>query len=507
MAYKAKKVCVAILSALLVTGTAGCGNSSSASSGTSSAPSQASSGGTAEVGTGPISQEKLTLHAFEYVLDNQSVDFPKMWYYEELEKETNIHIEWEPVKGADWDTKINLMFSSGEYPDMILRGDNTDIEEYGVSEGIIIPLDDYIADNMPNYSSRLHMNDVDKSLRASDGKMYYIGNLIAQNVNHEGNDYINKAWLDKLGLKIPKTVDELTEVLRAFRDGDPNGNGQKDELPMSGGDLINATQGVYTHFAKFGVPLNYNTYATVDKDNKVQFHGYYPGFRPACEWLHTLYQEGLFDPESITQDSNVWATKVNAGQVGYTTYLRLINTALTADTIKNFVSITPPASEYGVQVPRILEVPTFGAALTVANKHVPETLQWIDRQLETEHMMVAYNGPIKKGGPIDPTMELTSDGKYSIKYVPENNGLYNIVPVWHAQFFAPGDYYFKIYEMPPHRVERYNTSKEYEEAGVLEPGSFYYLYKMVKPDNDTAIKIKRLYTEIDKFMRESILYR
>ena len=408
------------------------------------------------------------------------------------------------VKNADWDTKINLMFSSGDYPDMILRGGTVDIEEYGVAQGILIPLDEYIEDNMPNYYERLYMNDADKALYSSDGKMYQIGNLIAQNINHRGNDYINKAWLDELELDIPETIDELTEVLRAFRDGDPNGNGEKDEFAMSGGDLVNSTQGVYTHFAKFGVPLREELYVTVDEKDQVQFFGYYPGFRAACEWMNELYAEGLFDPESITQDSNVWATKVNAGTVGYMTYLRLINTAITEDIAANYVSIIPPASEFGVQVPREIEVPTFGAALTMTNEYVPETLQWLDRQFETERMMVSYNGPIQEGGPIEPTMEINAEGKYNILTVPENNGLYNIVPVWHAQFFAPADYYSKIYEMPPHRLERYNTSKEYEAAGVLEPQSFDILNRLVKLDNEAAIEKTRLFTEIDKFMKENI---
>jgi putative aldouronate transport system substrate-binding protein len=455
------------------------------------------------VGEGPISDETITLKAFEYVLDNQSIDFPSLWYYDELEKETNIHIEWEQAKQADWDAKINLMFASGDYPDMILRGGAIDLEEYGVSQGILIPLDGYIEANMPNYWSRLFMNGANESLPSSDGKTYQIGNLIAQNVNHDGNDYINKAWLDKLGLDVPKTVGELTEALRAFKTGDPNGNGVADEIPMSAGDLVNGMQGVYTHFAKFGVPLHEYLYATVDAGDQVLFYGYYPGFRAACEWLHMLFEEGLLDPESITQDSNVWAAKVNAGNVGYTTYLRLLNSALAPDVIPNYVSILPPASEFGVQVPRLMELPEFGAALTNANKHVPETLQWLDRQLETEHMMVAYNGPIREGGPISPTLE-AANGKYSVRYVPENNGLYDIVPVWHAQFFAPGDYYSNVYEMPPHRIERMNASQAYEEAGVLEPKSYYYLYKMVKPGNDEAIEITRLFNEIDKFMREAI---
>lgn len=452
----------------------------------------------------PIVQEPITLKAFQYGLENQQVDFDNLWFFTELEKKTNIHIEWEVVRGDnDWKTRLNLMFASGDYPDMILRSD-VDIEEYGVTQGILLPLDDLIPKYMPNYYSRLNMNDANASIPASDGKTYWIGNLAAQNINHDGHFFINKAWLDKLGLEIPTTIDELTKVLRAFRDGDPNGNGLKDEIPMSAGDLTHQTQGLYTHFANFGVPLNRYIYACIDDSNKVVFPGYMPGFRAACEWLHMCYSEGLLDIEAITQDSNVWGVKMNEGLVGYTTYLRLSNTVLKQEVADQFVSILPPASAYGVSVPRLLEVPTLGACLTVANKHVPETLRWLDAQFETETMMVSVNGPIQEGGPISPTMKLNEDGMYEVLYVPEDNALYQYVPVYLGQFFAPGDYYFDIFKMPPHRVERYNYSQAYEKAGVLEKHSFYYLYKLVKPDNESALEITRLFNEIEKFMKESI---
>ena len=452
----------------------------------------------------PIVEEKITLHAFQYVLENQQMDFDNLWFFNELEEKTNIHIEWETVKDADWEIKMNLMFASGEWPDIIIRPSKLDVEEYGVMQSVLVPLDDYLEEYMPNYYSRLNMNNASDAIKASDGKMYWVGNLTAQNVNHDGNHFINKAWLDTLGLEVPTTIEELTEVLRAFRDGDPNGNGEADEIAFSAADLIHQTQGVYTHFANFGVPLNRFVYAAIGADDKVVFPGHMEGFRAACEWLHLCYSEGLLDPEAITQDSNVWGTKMNAGQVGYTTYLRLINTALQPEIAEQFVSILPPASEYGVSVPQILEVPAYGAALTVANEHIEETLRWLDAQFETETMMVSVNGPLQEGGPIDPTIKINDAGKYEIVSIPENNGLYEIVPVYHGQFFAPGDYYFDIYEMPPHRVERYNYSREYEEAGVLEPKSFEYLYKLVKLDNEASIERERLFVEIEKFMKESI---
>jgi putative aldouronate transport system substrate-binding protein len=460
-------------------------------------------GGKREQAPAPASDGTITLRALQYEVENQQMDFPNLWFFQELEKKTGVHINWEPVKDADWRTRVNLTFASMDLPDVILSGD-VDIEEYGVSQGLLVPLEDLIPQYMPNYYSRMKMNDADKAMYASDGHIYWLGSLIAQNINHDGNHYINKTWLDKLGLKVPTTIDELTTVLRAFRDNDPNGNGIKDEIPFSGGDLKHQTQGLYTHFANFGVPLVTFVYATIDKNDKVVFPGYMEGFRPALEWLNMCYKEGLLDMEAITQDSNAWGTKMNAGLVGYTTYLRLINTALTPEIASQYVSILPPASPYGVSVPRVLEVPTINAVITTANKHIPETLRWLDAQFETETMMVGYNGPVNAGGPIEPTIKVNAQGKYEIIYVPENNALYKYVPVYHARFFAPGDYYFKIYEMPPHRVERAESSKQYADGGVLEPKSFTILQYLVKPNSEDALQISRLYTEIDKLMQESI---
>ena len=503
-----KKMTALLLSAIMLSG-CNSGDSASATSGkdeTAKSDSSAAVETDATKGEGGEStsdDEPITLKAFQYVLENQQMDFENLWFYQELEKKTNVHVEWETVKDGDWDTRRNLMFASGDWPDVIIRGE-VDVEEYGVIQGILLPIDDMLEEYMPNYYSRLSVNDAGKSIPASDGKTYFVGNLTAQNINHDGNHYINKTWLDAVEMDIPTTIDELTEVLRAFRDNDPNGNGEADEIAFSAADLIHQTQGVYTHFANFGVPLVNYIYASIDENQKVVFPGHMEGFRPAVEWLNLCYTEGLLDQESITQDSNVWGTKMNADQVGYTTYLRLINTALQPEIAEQFVSILPPASEFGVQVPCVLEVPTVGAALTVHNKYPERTLEWLDVQMETEMMMVSVNGPIQEDGPIDPTIFINDAGKYEIKYIPEDNGLYNYVPVYHGQFFAPGDYYFDIYEMPAHRIERFETSQDYEKAGVLEEYSYYEIWKLAKLPNEDAVEAMRMFNELEKFMKESI---
>jgi putative aldouronate transport system substrate-binding protein len=254
---------------------------------------------------------------------------------------------------------------------------------------------------------------------------------------------------------------------------------------------------IWNQFASFGVPEN-TYYYFIDADNKVQFTCAQGGWRACVEWLHQLYEEQLMDPESLTQDSNLWANKVNEGKVGYFCYLRLINTAIKAENVENFKSILPPAADgFKACVSQILEVPTAGAYLTKTCKDPVAALKWIDAQLETETMMVALNGKVGE------QIILNDAGKYEVIDIPADNGLYKFVPVTQGQFFAPGEYYSAIYQMAPHRVERYEDSQAYAAAGVLEYKSFQYLRDLAKMGNDDAVEAANIYTELKKFMEES----
>ena len=99
------------------------------------------------------------------------------------------------------------------------------------------------------------------------------------------------------------------------------------KYPYSSSNSDYGAEHLWAQFASFGVPEN-TYYYFIDENNKVQFTCAQDGWRACVEWLHQLYEEELMDPESLTQDSNLWANKVNDGEVGYFCYLRLINTAL-----------------------------------------------------------------------------------------------------------------------------------------------------------------------------------
>ena len=133
---------------------------------------------------------------------------------------------------------------------MILRG-SLDIEEYGVSRQMLLPLDEYMARGyLPHFAALLEDSGLESQLKASDGHIYQIGFLISQGVNTNGHFFLNQTWLDRLGLPVPRTLEELTETLRRFRDGDPNGNGWQD-VPWNS-PLTTTSPGSITCFPSSG---------------------------------------------------------------------------------------------------------------------------------------------------------------------------------------------------------------------------------------------------------------
>ena len=118
----------------------------------------------------------------------------------------------------------------------------------------------------------------------------------------------------------------------------------------------------------------------------------------------------------------------------------------------------------------------MGACLTVANKHIPETLQWLDAQMETETMMVSVNGPIQEGGQY-PCMRINEAGKYEIIYILKTMACIMFLFIMDSSSHC--DYYL-IYTKCHHTALNVMRAVAYEAAGVLETNSFDYLYRLAK---------------------------
>ncbi len=499
-------IAVTLVLLMLAMSLAGCGKSSGstdtskdgpAAGGTSAGDTSkgsSSAGSFNETGY-PIVNEPLTLKVMLGIRDVDSLIEPnKMPVIQELEEKTGIHIEWEVVKGADWDTRINLMFASGEYPDVILATISTlDDEEYGVTQQLVIPVDDLINRYMPTYTERIAAESQNPvaGLVASDGKTYSVGYLVGQNINTNQHFFINQTWLNALGLSMPKSFDELTQVLRAFKTGDPNGNGEADEIPVEMG-LDTGFYSIRYMLPMFGVPCDPSKWIFIDDNRQVQLTPAQSGFRACMEWLHMLYEEELLDPEVISQDINTIETKFKEGNVGFFTCWRLTAMGLDDGVMKDCVLYTPVAPEGSkASLYRLIEMANDGAYVTATNQHVPETMRWLDALLDTETMFSLYYGPNGWEYNADHQIESTVTGMEEIKEWFDVNTL----------FFAPGEYISSVFKMSPQRVEKTDYCLAYEAAGVMQKYS-NDLLKLAPLTSEQIQKITLTETDINNAVVE-----
>lgn len=169
------------------------------------------------------------------ILVNSTADPNEMELFKRFEEETNVKINWLAYSGDVATEKKKLMYSSGEYADMVggwLLND-TDIMRYGANEGIYIPLEELITQYAPRIQSCLDSFPEGRdTVTTPDGHIYTVPIMVPQPVT-ENVVLINRAWLEAVDMEMPATVDELFDVLVAFRDEDPNGNGLADEIPFS----------------------------------------------------------------------------------------------------------------------------------------------------------------------------------------------------------------------------------------------------------------------------------
>ncbi len=235
----------------------------------------------------PFAKKKVT---FKIMCVDYSggINYAKMPFTKFVEQKFNIKLEFTTITPEQSGEKVTLAYSSGTMPDMFwgigLAG--TDTHYKYAKEGRCRNLQDYLDKYMPNLKKVFA--DEPKAKYActySDGKIY-TAPLIRRDNLFTDPLYINKTWLSKLGLSMPKTTAELTNVLRAFKNNDPNGNGKKDEIPMAFVEDI-----PYGIYGMFGLST-YNAY-TLNSAGRVVYPFVTDEYRNALKYVSGLYSEGL----------------------------------------------------------------------------------------------------------------------------------------------------------------------------------------------------------------------
>lgn len=212
-----KKWLSMFLAAVMLCGVlAGCGGTQSGSTPASGAQSASAAGDSNVNAEGfPIVNEPITLRGM-VALNANVKDWNEHPALKRMEELTGIHIEWECVPDAGFTEKRNLAFASDDLPDIILRAKISPQEEMKyAANGQLVALDEYL-DYAPNLSALIEQDDaIRKGITMPDGHIYSCPQLNKTEGNLIHHYWINKTWLDNLGLEAPTTVDELYDVLVA----------------------------------------------------------------------------------------------------------------------------------------------------------------------------------------------------------------------------------------------------------------------------------------------------
>lgn len=262
---------------------------------------------------------------------NDSMEIPTIKY---IADKTNTILDVQFLDHNKYDDLLKVKFATGEFPDIWMGyglGDTTDETQTQYSD-----ITDLVK-NAPNLKKNIPQESWDAV--TVGGKIQAVPTPPDYNVSISRIFYVRKDWMDNVGIKsFPKTSDEYLDMLRAFRDKDPNGNGQKDELPFAGRQQFAWMEGI---FNMWGItPFNFQLI-----DGKAMPGFAAPNMKKGLEMLATMYKEKLIDSESLSANSKeIWSNKIKSDKVG-----SWFNVPQSGDTWQNDVQSALPGKKVDVQ--------------------------------------------------------------------------------------------------------------------------------------------------------------
>lgn len=316
-----KRVLAMMLSVMMASSVfAGCGGSQTASSNVTSTDKAKDSTTTADTAGGKVKLKAL------FIAHSLTKDVEEMKWLQEMEEEAGVDIEWEVIR-ADWPTVKSTRFASGDIPDILFNA--TADSDYTTYNGLFLDLTSYIsADTTPNIQAMFTEEPDTKVLATTmDGKIYATPKFQGKWPSTNTVMFMNKVWLDNLGLEVPTTYTEFKKVLTAFKEEDANKNGDSnDEIPLDynayGGNnaWFNSAYSLTNLIGSMGIQLtNWGTDAYFAEDSQVKCYAVDERYKLWMEYIADLYKNGLINKNSLTNDYSAFQSLSRGDEKGNAT--------------------------------------------------------------------------------------------------------------------------------------------------------------------------------------------
>lgn len=308
------KKTIALILALLLVGAmfAGCSKSDSGKTDGGNSGSSENKGDEGDAGkseepaapewTWPLAEQKTVSVWLQWT--NDYVEKPEdLLAIQQIEKNTNVKVEWTTVDGTTAQEQFGLMLASQKYPD-IIRGINSYYPggtQKGVDDGVLADITDVVDEYMPNYQKlRKTSPQLEKDTVTDDGRINgpwtitsYFGSSDVVGERVWDGVCVRKDWLDELGLDFPRTIDDWEKTLVAVKEAHP-----ECEAPLMIGS--NGADGLSSFLSAYGCLKEFY------KDgNTVKYGPMEDGYKEWLTLFHDWYSRGLIDPNFMTNGADI----------------------------------------------------------------------------------------------------------------------------------------------------------------------------------------------------------
>lgn len=322
--------------------------------------------------------------------DSGNHDWKTNKFFQRMEERTGIGFEFEQFTDySKWTTRKQDILAGNEVPDVMFKAELTDDEIQELyNAGILIDLKPYLQEYAPNLYALLQEHpEWEKAITLPNGA---IAALPCLNPLQNNNAmWINQTWLQNLNLEMPTTAEELTEVLRTFKTGDPNQNGKADEIPLN---FIGMWDLRFLAHA-FGIVTN-DYYMTMGADGKVSCPLDTDEYREFITWLKELWDENLLYHNGFSITDSMRQITDDKTIMTYGMFLTPSPIMLVPNKALEQYAVLTPLEYNGQKIYRNLfgDVVKGAFAITSQCTEPEKMIAWVDHLYSEEGSMMALYG-------------------------------------------------------------------------------------------------------------------
>ncbi|WP_336772519.1 ABC transporter substrate-binding protein [Paenibacillus sp. MMO-58] len=435
----------------------------------------------------------------------QMKTYAEMGMYKEREKESGVKVEFQhpPLDPAQAKEQFNLMIVSSKLPDVIEYNWNDYLggPEKAIQDNKIIKLNELIDQYAPNLKKLLNEHpDWKKQITTDNGSIYAFPFLRGDDkVRVFFGPAIRQDWLDKLGLGKPETIDDWYNVLKAFKEKDPNGNGQADEIPLYlDKDLLNVDA---PFLGAWGINNSF-----YQDNGTVKYGPIQPEFKSFLETMNKWYKEGLLDKDFAAPNAKLLDNKMTTNLLGATATYNGGGIGKYAGLMKdkdpNFKLVAAPypvlnAGDTPIWGQKDFAFNGIGAAITTSDKNPIETVKWLDYAYGEQGELLFNYG-------IEGESYTMENGRAVLKQdlLTPSNGIssqqaiakYNRA-TWSAPFVLSDNFQLQYLALPQQKDALEIWSKPTVERKM----------PLVTPTQDESSKFASIMTDINTYKDEMLL--